>query len=112
LIDNGLKYTPAGGLVRIGLAANGDGAVVTVRDTGAGIRDSALPHIFERFYCADESRNHEGGSGLGLSIAQWIAQCHHAEIVAESTPGGGSVFSVHFSGSVNGHKSLAALRKD
>lgn len=103
LIDNALKYTPPGGVVRIGVAANGGGAIVTVRDTGVGIRETALPHIFERFYRADEARNHEGGSGLGLSIAQWIAQRHHARIAAESKLGAGSVFSVIFN-----HASISA----
>ena len=97
LLDNAIKYTPAGGSVAVSLAASRSGATVSVQDTGVGIEESALPHIFERFYRADPSRNRsEGGSGLGLSIAKWIADSHRAEIHAESAAGGGSVFLVKF----------------
>jgi signal transduction histidine kinase len=97
LLDNAIKYTPAGGSVAVSLAADPKGATVAVRDTGVGIEESALPHIFERFYRADPSRNRsEGGSGLGLSIAKWIVESHRAEIQAESEAGRGSVFRVRF----------------
>ena len=70
------------------VALDSSGATVTVRDTGIGIPDTALPHVFERFYRVDESRNREaGGAGLGLSIAQWIAERHHARLEAESVVG-------------------------
>jgi signal transduction histidine kinase len=83
--------------VAVSLAADPRGATVAVRDTGVGIEESALPHIFERFYRADPSRNRsEGGSGLGLSIAKWIVESHRAEIQAESEAGRGSVFRVRF----------------
>ena len=69
------------------------GATVAVRDTGIGIPDSALPHVFERFYRVDESRNRDaGGAGLGLSIAKWIAERHNASLEAESVVGQGSTF--------------------
>jgi heavy metal sensor kinase len=97
LLDNAIKYTPSGGSVAVSLAADPGGATVEVQDTGVGIEESALPHIFERFYRADPSRNRsEGGSGLGLSIAKWIVESHHAEIQAESEAGRGSVFRVRF----------------
>jgi signal transduction histidine kinase len=73
-----------------------DGAAVTeIRDTGVGISLADLPHIFERFYRADESRSREsGGTGLGLSIAQWIAEAHRGKISVVSKVGEGSVFRV------------------
>ena len=97
LVDNAVKYTPAGGRITVSVGMELSGATVTVRDTGIGIPDSALPHVFERFYRVDESRNREvGGSGLGLSIAQWIAERHHARLEAESLVGHGSAFRVRF----------------
>lgn len=97
LVDNAVKYTPAGGRITVSVAHDSSGATVTVRDTGIGIPDSALPHVFERFYRVDESRGREpGGAGLGLSIAQWIAQRHHAKLEAESEVGRGSAFRVRF----------------
>jgi two-component system heavy metal sensor histidine kinase CusS len=97
LVDNAVKYTPAGGRITVSVGMESSGATVTVRDTGIGIPDSALPHVFERFYRVDESRNRDaGGAGLGLSIAQWIAQRHHASLEAESVVGQGSAFRVRF----------------
>jgi two-component system heavy metal sensor histidine kinase CusS len=97
LVDNALKYTPAGGRITVSVARDTGGATVAVRDTGIGIPDSALPHVFERFYRVDESRNRdEGGTGLGLSIAKWIAERQHASLEAESVMGEGSTFRVRF----------------
>ncbi len=97
LVDNALKYTPAGGHITVSVAMDSSGPTVTVSDTGIGIPDTALPHVFERFYRVDESRNREaGGAGLGLSIAQWIAERHHARLEAESVVGQGSAFRVRF----------------
>jgi heavy metal sensor kinase len=97
LVDNAVKYTPAGGHITVSVALDSSGPTVTVRDTGIGIPDAALPHVFERFYRVDESRNREtGGAGLGLSIAQWIAERHHASLEAESVVGRGSAFRVRF----------------
>jgi len=97
LVDNAVKYTPAGGRVTVSVAVDSSGPTVTVRDTGIGIPESALPHVFERFYRADESRNRQaGGAGLGLSIAQWIAERHKAKLEAESMVGQGSAFRVRF----------------
>jgi heavy metal sensor kinase len=95
LIDNALKYTPSGGRVTVRLRRVDGTGNFEVRDTGVGIAAEDLPHIFERFYRADKVRSREmGGVGLGLSIAQWIADAHGASIHAESTLGQGSVFSV------------------
>ncbi len=97
LVDNAVKYTPAGGHITVSVALDSSGPTVTVSDTGIGIPDAALPHVFERFYRVDESRNREaGGAGLGLSIAQWIAERHHARLEAESVVGRGSAFRVRF----------------
>jgi two-component system, OmpR family, heavy metal sensor histidine kinase CusS len=97
LVDNAVKYTPAGGRITVSVGMGSSGATVTVQDTGIGIPASALPHVFERFYRVDESRNREaGGAGLGLSIAQWIAERHHARLEAESVMGRGSAFRVRF----------------
>jgi signal transduction histidine kinase len=97
LVDNALKYTPIGGHIAVSVALDSSGPTVTVRDTGIGIPEAALPHVFERFYRVDESRNREaGGVGLGLSIAHCIAERHHARLEAESVLGPGSAFRVRF----------------
>jgi signal transduction histidine kinase len=95
LIDNALKYTPSGGRVSVGMRRVDGFGVVEVRDTGIGIAAEDVPNIFERFYRADKVRTREmGGVGLGLSIAQWIAGTHGADIQVESASGQGSVFRV------------------
>jgi heavy metal sensor kinase len=97
LLDNAVKYTPSGGRITLSVDCGSAGATVAVRDTGIGIPETALPHVFERFYRVDESRNRDaGGTGLGLSIAKWIAERHHASLEAESVLGEGSVFRIRF----------------
>jgi signal transduction histidine kinase len=94
LIDNAVKYTPSAGSVSLSLQCNGTHAEIRIRDTGIGISESDLPHIFERFYRADKARSRElGGTGLGLSIARWIANAHGGEVKVESSSNG-SVFLV------------------
>ncbi len=93
LIDNAVKYTPAGGLVRVSLERIDGAAVAEVADSGIGISEEDLPHIFDRFYRADKARSRDaGGAGLGLSIAHWIAHAHGGAIEARSRVGQGSVF--------------------
>ncbi len=93
LLDNAIKYTPPGGQVALAVRAEGDNAVLEVRDTGVGIRAEALPHVFKRFYRVDDSRSREqGGAGLGLSIVKSICAAHGAAVEADSTPRGGSLF--------------------
>jgi heavy metal sensor kinase len=95
LIDNAIKYTPAGGRVSVGTRRDESWVVVTVRDTGIGIAAEDLPFVFDRFYRADKARSREaGGAGLGLSIARWIVEAHGGSISVESTVGQGSVFEV------------------
>lgn len=93
LLENAVKYTPPGGTVSVRLHRDGADAVLAVSDTGVGIAEADLPHIFERFYRADQARQ-AGGTGLGLSIAQWIASEHSGSITARSRAGHGSVFEV------------------
>jgi len=94
LLDNAMKYTPAGGSIEVATSKSVGGLVFSVRDTGQGIDSNDLPHIFERFYRADKSRTGSNGTGLGLSIAQSIAQMHGGRIQVESTPGLGCRFDV------------------
>ncbi|MEI9976700.1 MAG: HAMP domain-containing sensor histidine kinase [Ignavibacteriota bacterium] len=96
LVDNAAKYTGAPGTIRVTLSAGEGKATLTVADNGMGISAADLPHIFGRFYRADPSRSQVEGSGLGLSIALWIANVHQAEISAESEENAGSVFRVVF----------------
>lgn len=95
LCDNALKYTPEGGCVTIGLKTEGGEAHISVADTGVGISQEKLPHIFERYYRADESRTRStGGTGLGLAIADWIAVHHAGRIDVSSRLGLGSRFTL------------------
>jgi signal transduction histidine kinase len=95
LVDNGIKYTPAGGDVTLTLKREAGWILVSVADTGCGIPQEDLPHIFERFYRADRSRTRPGGAGLGLSIAKWVAEAHGGEIEVESEQGQGTVFTLY-----------------
>ena len=95
LIDNAVKYTPRGGTVSLTIRSTGVRAEIVAQDTGIGIPEADLPHIFERFYRADKARSRDsGGTGLGLSIGHWIAQAHGGEIRVESSLGVGSSFMV------------------
>ena len=96
LLDNALKYTPAPGRIEVALGIVSDRATLTVRDSGIGIAQSDLPHIFDRFYRADPSRSQVEGNGLGLAIAKWIADLHRADLLVESKQKKGSAFRVVF----------------
>lgn len=99
LVDNAIKYTPAGGRVDVLLTrtvAPKPAVAITVHDTGEGIPENERKLIFERFYRIDKARSRgEGGTGLGLSIAKWIVDVHGGKIKVESTPGKGSSFIVN-----------------
>jgi signal transduction histidine kinase len=95
-LDNAAKYTLAPGTIQVTLAAGWEKVTVTVEDNGIGISAADLPYIFGRFYRADPSRSQVEGSGLGLSIATWIANVHQASLSADSKENAGSVFKVVF----------------
>jgi signal transduction histidine kinase len=95
LLDNAVKFTPPGGSVRVRVQPQ-PMPTLTVEDTGPGIPADQLSHVFERFYRGDPSRPREGGAGLGLAIAQWIADVHGARIALESEPGQGVRATVTF----------------
>jgi signal transduction histidine kinase len=84
-----------GGQVDLGLARDGESALLTVRDTGVGIPPADLPFVFDRFYRGDAARDlHREGTGLGLPIARWIVEMHHGTLAVESRPGAGTTFTV------------------
>ncbi|HXR18097.1 MAG TPA: ATP-binding protein [Terriglobales bacterium] len=95
LLDNAAKYTPAPGTVRLRLETSGSSAVIQVCDSGIGIALEDQPKIFERFYRVDKARGRDRmGAGIGLAIAQWIAQQHQGLITVQSRPGAGATFLV------------------
>jgi len=97
LLTNAVKYTPAGGSVRMQLGRADGRVTVTVADTGIGIAPGDLPHIFDRFWRADSARTRTGerpGAGLGLAICKWIAEAHGGRIDVVSRPGRGTTFTV------------------
>ncbi|NLF65685.1 MAG: HAMP domain-containing protein [Chloroflexi bacterium] len=95
LVDNAVKYTPAGGQVFLSLHKDEGYAELTVRDTGIGIPEEDLPFIFDRFYRVDKARARaHGGSGLGLSIARWIVDVHKGTLTVDSKVGEGTTFTV------------------
>ncbi len=93
LIDNAVKYTPAGGTVHVAVSESRAQVGIAVRDTGIGISRQDLPHVFERFYRCDRSRS-EAGIGLGLSLAKAVAMAHGGNIAVDSIPDQGSTFTV------------------
>ncbi len=95
LVDNSLKYTPAGGEVTLSLYRDVGRARLEVRDTGPGIDPDQVPLIFQRFYRGkDRGKGGKGGAGIGLAISDWIVKAHGGEIVVNSELGKGSVFTV------------------
>jgi heavy metal sensor kinase len=97
LLTNAVKYTPAGGRVRLWLEQDDGRVRFGVSDTGIGIAPGDLPHIFDRFWRADSARTRTGerpGVGLGLAICKWIAEAHGGTIEVQSRPGRGTTFSV------------------
>jgi signal transduction histidine kinase len=95
LVENAVRYTPPGGLIRLGMRREPDWVELTVADNGPGIAPEHLDHIFDRFYRVDRARSRAtGGAGLGLAIVKHIAQAHGGSVSVESTVGQGSTFLV------------------
>ena len=100
LIGNAIKFTPKRGTVRVALESRETEYVITVSDTGGGIPAADQPHIFQRFYRADQARSRTadgipGGAGLGLSIAQWVARAHRGRVELERSDESGSTFVIY-----------------
>ncbi|NQX67874.1 GHKL domain-containing protein [Paenibacillus alba] len=98
LIHNAVKFTPVGGTIGVHVTSSGESAIIRISNNGACISEEDLPHIFERFYKSDKSRNRtSGGNGLGLSIVKKIIEMHEGYIVVESEPEKNTTFIVRFS---------------
>ncbi|MFP4662241.1 MAG: sensor histidine kinase [Halanaerobiales bacterium] len=93
-VDNSIKYTPSGGNIELNVIDNQDTIKFVIKDTGIGIPEEDIPHVFERFYRVDKSRSDKKGTGLGLSIARWIIKQHDGEVRVESSPGEGTKVTV------------------
>lgn len=98
LLDNAMKFTPAGGRIEVEVMESGDGVRLEVRDSGPGIPEEALDRIFDRFFQAEASRTHgQGmGAGLGLAITAWIVASHAGTLSATNRPGGGACLRADF----------------
>ena len=94
LVNNAIRHTPEGGQITLSAGATGDAVQLRVGDTGPGINPADLPHIFDRFYRSDKSRQQNGESGLGLAIAKSIVEAHGGVIAVESSPGNGAAFII------------------
>ena len=97
LVDNAVKYTPAGGAVQVSLKREEGQVVLSVADNGNGIPEADLPRVFERFYRVDKARSRAaGGTGLGLSIVSDTVKRRGGTVEAANRPGGGAVFTVRW----------------
>jgi two-component system OmpR family sensor kinase len=98
LLDNAIKYTPEGGKISLDCRKEENDLAISVTDTGEGIPTELQPSIFERFFRADKARSRsegdQGGAGLGLSIARWIAEAHHGKLELTRSDSTGSTFTV------------------
>lgn len=95
LLSNAVKFTPQGGVITVSLMSHDGHCVLTVQDTGIGIREDQLPHLFERFRQADGSANRQyEGTGLGLALVKELIALHHGHIEVQSTYGEGTTFSI------------------
>ena len=94
LIDNAIKFTPAGGSVRVSAEMDVREVRIIVSDSGVGVSAEHLPHLFERFYRADSAREHYRGTGLGLAICKSIVDAHHGSIEVASKSGKGTTVTV------------------
>ena len=95
LMQNALRYASDGGTIDIRMLCEENFQTVSIRDSGPGIPEESLPHLFERFYRADAARSREqGGTGLGLAIARQLAEAHGGSLSAENHPEGGAIFTL------------------
>jgi signal transduction histidine kinase len=105
LLANAFKFTGAGGRVELSVAASDHSVHIEVRDTGAGIPPEQLPHIFEKFYQADnQGAASASGSGLGLAIAKEIVEAHHGTIRCDSALGKGTTFTLDLPNEVDARR--------
>ena len=97
LVENGIKYNRPGGALKLTLSREAQNAIINISDTGVGIPEESLEHIFERFYRVDKARSRStGGSGLGLSIVRNMVERNKGEICVSSTLGSGTRFLLSF----------------
>ncbi len=93
MVGNALKYTPDGGRISISIQPSSAAVGVSVADTGPGISEEVLPHIFDRFYQVTDQQSGNGHAGLGLAIARRIVELHGSELDVRSRPGEGTTFA-------------------
>lgn len=118
LIRNAIRYTPEGGIILVSTSGRADAIEITVRDTGSGIPPEDVPHVFDRFFRADPSRNRSsGGAGLGLAIARELIEAMGGSIAVESVLDEGTVFTISMpravsnAGAANGYSLAGAAAK-
>jgi len=111
LVDNAIKYTPAGGSIEIQVAQTDNGTTIDVSDTGPGIPEELQSRIFDRFYRVDRARSREnGGTGLGLAIAKWAVEVNGGQLALESANSGGSRFRITLPQTATAPAPVAALQ--
>jgi len=111
LVDNAIKYTPAGGAIEVRVAQTDGGTTIDVSDTGPGIPEELQSRIFDRFYRVDRARSREnGGTGLGLAIAKWAVEVNGGQLTLESANGAGSRFRITLPQTATAPVAVAALQ--